>query len=538
MIVFWLSMTYSRFPSNRQSIKFQTMDHQLRLIWSRRLGLEPEEIEDDSNFFELDGDSLRAIQIVADAAAEGIVLSVQTLYAHPTIGELSSHLSTGQKQKTLATPFLPSEDPSVIIYPKSLIPVATRVAPVSPTQETFLELHERGEYPLCTYVYEVQGEVCEVAFLQALKTLTAKHPTLRTTWAKTSTGYCQVLLSDSPVQFSTSTMRLEDHYRQVKAQVLPPGQPIVRYDLVRDDGGLTFLTIAINHAFTDVFSRSIIEQDLIQALQRPEEVHRDTESSWVGSFVQFLGANHSWEAEKEYWRRHMQGSSMELLYKTLSDAKSSASIKQVVKDVPSDSSHQVGISTVIVTAWCLALARHSGLRDFGLLNMSMSRTVPFPGIDRLVGPLFKLDMFRFRLRSAHGSIQSTLHDVQHELSAHDGCKYGMPWAPTEGLPEVQCLLNIKLGSRQTQPLTAGDMSILPRQDLESWDLLFQTGIYLMVGPDPEGFGCRMNYRHAHISDEQAKSLFGDFTRLLGLVGRKDACIDQLVGTEERNNGGI
>ena len=28
------------------------MDHQLRLIWSRRLGIDPEEIEDDSNFFE------------------------------------------------------------------------------------------------------------------------------------------------------------------------------------------------------------------------------------------------------------------------------------------------------------------------------------------------------------------------------------------------------------------------------------------------------------------------------------------------------
>ena len=232
----------------------------------------------------------------------------------------------------------------------------------------------------------------------------------------------------------------------------------------------------------------------------------------------------------------MQGSSTELIYKMPSDAKSSASLKQVVKDVPIDSSHQVGIGTVIATAWCLALTRHSGLRDFGLLNMSMGRTVPFPGIDRLIGLLFKLNMFRFRLRSAHGSIQSTLHDVQHELSAHDDCKYGMPLTPTEGLPVVQCLLNIKLGSRQTQPLIAGDMSILPRRDLESWDFLYQTGIYLMVGPDPAGIGCQLNYRHAHISDEQAKSLFGDFTRLLGLVGRKDACIDQLVGTEARNNG--
>ena len=330
-------------------------------------------------------------------------------------------------------------------------------------------------------------------------------------------------------------MRLEDHVRQLNAQTIHPGQPIVRYDLIRDEGGLTFLTIAIHHAFTDAFSRSILEQDLIQALRTPDDVRQDTERPWLGLFVQFLGANHGLEAETEYWRRHMQGSSTELIYKMPSDAKGFTSLNLVVKDVPIDSSHQVGIGTVITTAWCLALTRHSGLRDFGLFNVSMGRTAPFPGIDRLIGLLCRLDMFRFRLRNAHGSIRSTLHDVQHELSAHDGCKYGVQLTRTEELPAVQCLLNIRLGSRQTQPLTAGNMSILPRRDLESWDFLFPKGIYLMVGQDPAGILCRMNYQHAHIGHEQAKSLFGDFIRLLGLVGRKDACIDQLVGIEDRTN---
>lgn len=54
-----------------------------------------------------------------------------------------------------------------------------------------------------------------------------------------------------------------------------------------------------------------------------------------------------------------------------------------------------------------------------------------------------------------------------------------------------------------------------------------TSVYMLAGWHPEGLSCQVNYSNAHISGVQAQSLFGDFTRLLEHVGKKDLCVDQL-----------
>ena len=56
-------------------------------IWSEVLGIEEISIHD--TFFQLGGDSIRSIQVLAKARAAGINLSVQQLFQHPTIYELA-----------------------------------------------------------------------------------------------------------------------------------------------------------------------------------------------------------------------------------------------------------------------------------------------------------------------------------------------------------------------------------------------------------------------------------------------------------------
>ena len=56
-------------------------------IWSEVLGIEQISIHD--TFFQLGGDSIRSIQVLAKARAAGFNLSVQQLFQHPTIYELA-----------------------------------------------------------------------------------------------------------------------------------------------------------------------------------------------------------------------------------------------------------------------------------------------------------------------------------------------------------------------------------------------------------------------------------------------------------------
>ncbi|MFC4857848.1 amino acid adenylation domain-containing protein [Actinophytocola glycyrrhizae] len=60
----------------------------LASIWAEILGLDRVGVTDD--FFALGGDSLRSVQVVGRARAEGLVLSARQLFEHPTIAQLAT----------------------------------------------------------------------------------------------------------------------------------------------------------------------------------------------------------------------------------------------------------------------------------------------------------------------------------------------------------------------------------------------------------------------------------------------------------------
>ena len=56
-------------------------------VWASLLGLEKVGVND--NFFEIGGDSILSIQMLARASREGIELTPRDLFQHQTIGELA-----------------------------------------------------------------------------------------------------------------------------------------------------------------------------------------------------------------------------------------------------------------------------------------------------------------------------------------------------------------------------------------------------------------------------------------------------------------
>jgi amino acid adenylation domain-containing protein len=58
-------------------------------IWGGLLGINSAAIPLDANFFSLGGDSLRSVQVVAQAKKYGLLLSVPQVFSHPTLRELA-----------------------------------------------------------------------------------------------------------------------------------------------------------------------------------------------------------------------------------------------------------------------------------------------------------------------------------------------------------------------------------------------------------------------------------------------------------------
>lgn len=78
-------------------------------IWSQVLDLDRIGVE--ARFFDLGGDSIKAIQVVARAAEAGLLLSAQDLFEHPTVAELAraveegaAFAASGELLSTVATP--------------------------------------------------------------------------------------------------------------------------------------------------------------------------------------------------------------------------------------------------------------------------------------------------------------------------------------------------------------------------------------------------------------------------------------------------
>lgn len=52
----------------------------------------------DDDFFDLGGDSLKAIEFVSEAHNEGIYFKLQSIFDHPTVRQLTEHIKFGEKQ--------------------------------------------------------------------------------------------------------------------------------------------------------------------------------------------------------------------------------------------------------------------------------------------------------------------------------------------------------------------------------------------------------------------------------------------------------
>src|SRR6185437_11592959 len=69
-------------------------EHQLVQLFAGVLGLERAQVGIDETFFALGGDSLLAMRLTARArTAFGLNLTIQTLFAHPTVARLARELA-------------------------------------------------------------------------------------------------------------------------------------------------------------------------------------------------------------------------------------------------------------------------------------------------------------------------------------------------------------------------------------------------------------------------------------------------------------
>ncbi|MDF2771044.1 MAG: Malonyl CoA-acyl carrier protein transacylase, partial [Geminicoccaceae bacterium] len=142
------------------------MERKLAAIWMDVLKLDDVGIDDD--FFEIGGDSLLSIRVIARAGREGIRIAPERFFAHPTIAHMAaglddSYARTGTNGRRRVHPVDPVGE-----------------APLTPIQHWFLDaIPQHRDWWNQSYLLEVGHALDAVQLRAIVRELVAHHDALR-----------------------------------------------------------------------------------------------------------------------------------------------------------------------------------------------------------------------------------------------------------------------------------------------------------------------------------------------------------------------
>ena len=260
-------------------------EERIAAIWMDVLGLK--RVGACTSFFEVGGDSLRAIRVLTRANAEfGAALTIGAFFAAPTV-------------RSMAAALQPAARPSGRI---AALPPAPDYA-ASHAQKRLWVLDQMGGHPAAYTLpatYRLDGALDADALVAALEALPARHETLRTVFAMTKEGLRQRVLA--AVDFRVTRLDLRDEPDPVAAAAtlaatnaghgfdLAAG-PLLAASLLRLGADRHVLLFNVHHIVSDAVSVSVMVDEILRAArgeaQPPLRIHyKDhaaAEADWLAS---------------------------------------------------------------------------------------------------------------------------------------------------------------------------------------------------------------------------------------------------------------
>jgi amino acid adenylation domain-containing protein/non-ribosomal peptide synthase protein (TIGR01720 family) len=235
-----------------------TVQVTLARIWGEVLGRENIGIHD--NFFELGGDSIMIIQIVSSAYQEGLKLSAQQFYEHPTIAGLSNFAVAAVER-------LPAEQGEL-----------AGPAPLTPAQLWFFErpVKRRRHYNQ-SVLLEVPSSIAPEVFEQATSLLLQHHDALRLRFSESNGVWEQHYAeaeTKSPfavtdlrgVESAAQTAIIESESAELQGSLDLSTGPTLRVHLFKlGDDRPSRLIFIIHHLAVDGVSWRILLEDFYTA---------------------------------------------------------------------------------------------------------------------------------------------------------------------------------------------------------------------------------------------------------------------------------
>ncbi|WP_289306500.1 amino acid adenylation domain-containing protein, partial [Paenibacillus terrae] len=272
----------------------------LATVWQKVLGVP--QIGTGDNFFDLGGDSIKAIQVSSRLIQAGYKIGMKDLFKYPSIAALSPYTERVTR--------IPEQ--GEISGKVELTPIQRWLF----TQETGNEAHFNQSF----FLHRPSG-FKEEALRQVMDSIITHHDALRTVYRRTDSGYeawnrgiSEGELYDLEVlDFTASNpakimAEIEEAANRIQRSIDLEKGPLVKLGLFRCPDG-DHLLIVIHHLVVDGVSWRILLEDLANAFGQAESgkdiklpSKTDAYQVWANQLVQYANST-SIEQELQYWRR-------------------------------------------------------------------------------------------------------------------------------------------------------------------------------------------------------------------------------------------
>lgn len=358
-------------------------DVEVRLcgLWARILGIDPETIGVNDDFFTLGGDSIRAMTLAQSVTtAFDCNVGVGTVIHNATISAQATNLLEAIEVK----------DHSAEIPPQDVAKTSADHPRVSFAQERLLFI-DRFEGGTCAYnvpfALRLEG-VSHDTIVKSVNGLVCRHAALRTLIRTGDDGLlrqCVLRADDASGMFKVAeytvgtTVDLDlilaaeaEHIFRLGADL--PFLASVIY--VAEIPDATFLSLVFHHTCFDGWSWGIFRQELGEALRRKSELELPVVRATYADFAvwqrQYL-SGHKLRELTEYWSRVLAGFEPVRLPTDLPrplrfdyrgrelsfhlDAETTDGLRALARSV------RVSLYSVLAGAWCLMLRVYTGQQD-------------------------------------------------------------------------------------------------------------------------------------------------------------------------------
>ncbi|KAF7950839.1 uncharacterized protein EAE97_002391 [Botrytis byssoidea] len=378
----------------------------LKDSWCQILSLDDEDVEPDSNFFALGGDSIDALKVARLVQQAGIALNVNLMLRHPQFSEMVKAVLEQSLQKVkvierpenvVSTRFIQipesrqhevlssavqqcniSESEVVRLFPCT--PMQTGLVVLTAQQHDLYWAQQSFELPSDWPLAQVEA---------AWKRVVEANEALRSRIIQLSDGTCyQVVLH-------SETGTLNEEVKGGNSN--PPfGEPLF-YCWI-EQGRLKW---RVHHAVYDAWSQRLIFNALVDAYQDPNnpKIVHPPFSSFAGYLAQM-----DLTQSMSFWRQNLHGFEGQAFPRPLARDEPRDQAHFSMESPWSQNQHHLGFTaaTAIQTAWGIVLARYNEASDviFGVVSMGRSASITGEDVARIIGPTIATIPFRLQLEES------------------------------------------------------------------------------------------------------------------------------------------